>query len=280
MQLRYMIFNILLMTLIFIHANYVHADDDNIKKDKILAIIDGITINQRYFDIIAETIPPQFKVQLATPEGKRHLLEQIITTRLFSGQARELKLDKQQGVLNKIQIMKDQILAGEYIDHIQKSIRITEQELKNYYKKNEKIMMQSEQIRARHILVKTRDTASKILEELKKGGDFSKLAKEKSAGPSKTSGGDLGWFGKGRMTAKFEKAAFQLKKGEISNIVKTKFGYHIIRVDDRKETRVKTFEEVKTMIEKRLKQEKSRKKIESLRQQLKKDKNVKIIEEN
>jgi len=89
-----------------------------------------------------------------------------------------------------------------------------------------------------------------------------------------------GWFGKGRMTAKFEKAAFGLKKGEISDIVKTKFGYHIIRVDDRKEARVKAFEEVVTMLRKKLVQEKARETIENLRQQLKKDKNVKIVRED
>ena len=89
-------------------------------------------------------------------------------------------------------------------------------------------------VKARHILVKTESEGKKILEELKKGANFAKLAQEKSECPSKKKGGDLGWFGRGKMVPEFEKAAFSLKKGEISNIVKTQLGYHIIKVDDTK----------------------------------------------
>lgn len=90
------------------------------------------------------------------------------------------------------------------------------------------------QVKASHILVKTESEANKILEDLKRGASFAKLAQEKSECPSKKKGGDLGWFGKGKMVPEFEKAAFSLKKGEISDIVKTKFGYHIIKVTDTK----------------------------------------------
>ncbi len=88
------------------------------------------------------------------------------------------------------------------------------------------------EVKASHILVKTEDEAKRILEELKKGVSFAKLAQEKSECPSKKKGGDLGWFGRGKMVPEFEKAAFALKKGEQSGIVKTKFGYHIIKVTD------------------------------------------------
>lgn len=88
------------------------------------------------------------------------------------------------------------------------------------------------EVKASHILVKTEDEAKRILEELKKGASFAKLAQEKSECPSKKKGGDLGWFGRGKMVPEFEKAAFALKKGELSGIVKTKFGYHIIKVTD------------------------------------------------
>lgn len=90
------------------------------------------------------------------------------------------------------------------------------------------------QVKASHILVKTESEARKILEDLKKGADFAKLAKEKSQCPSKKRGGNLGWFGRGKMVPEFEKAAFSLKKGELSDIVKTQFGYHIIKVTNTK----------------------------------------------
>ncbi len=88
------------------------------------------------------------------------------------------------------------------------------------------------EVKANHILVKTEGEARKIVEELKKGASFTKLAEQHSQCPSKKKGGDLGWFGRGKMVPEFEKAAFSLKKGETSDVVKTKFGYHIIRVND------------------------------------------------
>ena len=90
------------------------------------------------------------------------------------------------------------------------------------------------EVKASHILVKTRSEAEKLLGELKKGASFSTLAQQHSECPSRKKGGDLGWFGRGKMVPEFEKAAFSLKKGELSDIVKTQFGYHIIKVTDTK----------------------------------------------
>ena len=87
----------------------------------------------------------------------------------------------------------------------------------------------AEKIHCAHILVSSKETAESVLERLKKGENFSKIAKDISKCPSGKSGGDLGWFGRGQMVRAFEKAAFSLKKGELSGIVKTQFGYHIIK---------------------------------------------------
>ena len=89
-------------------------------------------------------------------------------------------------------------------------------------------------VRASHILVKTEAEAKDILEELKNGASFGDLAKDRSLCPSKKRGGDLGFFSRGKMVREFEKAAFALKKGELSDVVKTQFGYHILKVTDRK----------------------------------------------
>jgi len=89
-------------------------------------------------------------------------------------------------------------------------------------------------VRASHILVKTETEARELLEELKNGASFSKLAMERSLCPSKKRGGDLGFFTRGKMVKEFEKAAFALKKGDLSDVVKTQFGYHLIKVMDRK----------------------------------------------
>lgn len=146
---------------------------------------------------------------------------------------------------------------------------VTDDEIAKYYAANKDALQDPEQIHARHILVAVKDSDSdaakkkarerieKIYKEAKAGADFAKLAKDNSDGPSAANGGDLGWFGKGAMVPEFEKAAFALKKGEVSEPVKTQFGWHVIKVEDKKEGTTKTLEEAKDEIKSRLAEEKA-----------------------
>ncbi len=105
------------------------------------------------------------------------------------------------------------------------------------------------QLKARHILVKTEDEAKEIIKELEGGADFAELAKAKSTGPSGTKGGDLGTFGKGQMVPEFEAAAFALEVGEFSKEpVKTQFGFHVIKVEDKLDQPLPTFEEAREQL--------------------------------
>jgi peptidyl-prolyl cis-trans isomerase C len=113
-----------------------------------------------------------------------------------------------------------------------------------------KEMGKEEEVHARHILLKTEDEAKAVLADLKKGGDFEKLAKEKSTDPSaKTNGGDLGYFGKGQMVPEFADAAFKLNKGDLSEPVKSQFGWHVIRSEDKRTKPVPEFDKVKPQLE-------------------------------
>ncbi len=138
------------------------------------------------------------------------------------------------------------------------SVRIPEAEIRRRYQANAKSYRQEEQVKARHILFMTRDAgqdvdqkakarADSLLTAIRKdGGDFAELAKRFSQEPgAATSGGDLGWFGRGRMVKEFDEAAFALKPGEISPVVKTQFGYHIIKLEERKAAGLKPFDEVR-----------------------------------
>jgi foldase protein PrsA len=121
-------------------------------------------------------------------------------------------------------------------------IKVTEKELKDYYENYKP------KIKASHILVKDEKTAKEVKEKLDKGEDFAKLAKEYSQDPgSSANGGDLGWFGPGKMVKEFEDAAYKLKAGQVSDPVKTDYGYHIIKVTDKEEK--KPFNEMKAEIE-------------------------------
>jgi peptidyl-prolyl cis-trans isomerase D len=146
---------------------------------------------------------------------------------------------------------------------------VTDDEIAKYYAANKDSLHEPEQIHARHILVAVKDSDSeaakqkakerieKIYKEAKAGADFAKLAKDNSDGPSAPNGGDLGWFGKGAMVPDFEKAAFALKKGEVSEPVKTQFGWHVIKVEDKKEGTAETLEQARDEIKSRLAEEKA-----------------------
>lgn len=157
----------------------------------------------------------------------------------------------------------------ELIDQqVASKIEITDEATSAYYKDNPQLFKQPEQVKASHILIKvepTADDAAKatakkkiadIQQKLKDGGDFAELAKQNSEGPSATRGGDLGYFERGQMVKPFEDAAFAMKSNEVSDLVVTRFGYHLIKVYDKKPAQTTAYENVKDQIAQRLKREK------------------------
>ncbi|MGD8229642.1 MAG: SurA N-terminal domain-containing protein [Desulfobacteraceae bacterium] len=143
-------------------------------------------------------------------------------------------------------------------------VSITDQQVEDYYEDNREMFKQEKEVRARHILFKldpnapeeedekVREKASEVLEKAREGDDFVNLAKKYSEGPTAQKGGDLGYFGRGQMVKPFEEVSFKMKTEEISELVRTRFGYHIIKVEDVKEAREKTLEEVSEEIKKTL----------------------------
>ncbi|MDD5773123.1 MAG: peptidylprolyl isomerase [bacterium] len=125
--------------------------------------------------------------------------------------------------------IEEELVIQRYVEQEVKSkIEVSEKEIDDYFEK------QKEELRAKHILLNTEEEANAVLNELNNGRDFDELAKERSKGPSAEKGGDLGYFRKGDMLPEFEDKVFQMKKGEIAGPVKTQFGYHIIKLEDRR----------------------------------------------
>ena len=187
--------------------------------------------------------------------------------------------------------VREQIQRGlairELIDtKVANKIVITEEETKAYYTDNPQLFKKPAQVKASHILIKVEPTADdakkaaagkkieEIQQKLKEGGEFAELAKEYSEGPSSTKGGDLGYFQRGQMVKAFEDTAFSMKANEISGRVETRFGYHLIKVYDKKPTQTLSYADVKDKIAQRLKQEKVEKDATRYVETLKKDAKV------
>lgn len=163
----------------------------------------------------------------------------------------------QQSSMTLDDLKKQMPLQVEIRKLVEPKVTITDEEITKYYNDNKASFNQEEEVRASHILVKTKEEAEAIIKQLKEGADFATLAKEKSSDTgSKDKGGDLNFFKKGDMVAEFSDAAFKLKVGETSGAVKTDYGYHVIKVTDRKEAHEYTLAEKKEEITKTLKAQK------------------------
>ena len=145
--------------------------------------------------------------------------------------------------------------------YFEKNIRggVTDKKLREIFDREIKKFKPAEEVRARHILVKKEEEALDMIERLNRGEEFTTLAREHSQGPSGRNGGDLGFFTKGQMDKSFEEMAFSLERGEISAPVKSSFGWHIIKVEDKRMTKAPTFEGLQDQIKGQLVQARSRK---------------------
>jgi parvulin-like peptidyl-prolyl isomerase len=198
---------------------------------------------------------------------RQQVLQQLIGKELIYDDAKKsgiIKSAEYKTEYKKLeQRMKKELAIQVWQKKLLDSIKISNKELKDYYKKNIDEFRQKESVHARHILVKTEAEAEKIINELKPlSGEklkekFIELAKKDSTGPSGKNGGDLGYFAKGQMVPAFNDKVFSMKKGTITlKPVKTQFGYHVIYLEDKKPAMTRSFDEVKAFIEQRLKMEK------------------------
>ena len=219
-----------------------------------VAVVDGTQIHLSQVREMHRRLPAQYQ-QLPFETIFTGLVESVIDTKLAAADARKQKLQATPEFKDQMARLEEQVLQRIAFEHAIKEI-VTDAAVRARYDKIVKEISGSEQIKVRHILLKTEDEAAKIIEELGKGGDFVKLAKERSTGPSAPSGGDLGFFGKGQMVPEFEKAAFTLKDGEYNKKpVKTEFGWHVMKVEARRKSEAPKFEEAEEGLRNDLSQE-------------------------
>ncbi len=248
----------------------------------ILATVDGEKITKEDLNTFLKQMQPgqPINYDMLDPKNRKELLDAYIEMELVAKAAQKAGMEKDREFQKMLELAKKKLLINAYAKKQFESTVVSDSEAKEFYQKNMEKFKTPEQVHARHILLKDEKSAQAVIDQLKglKGEalkkKFIELAKEKSTGPTGPKGGDLGYFGKSQMVLPFAKAAFALKRGEITlKPVKTQFGWHVIYVEDKKPSRVIPFEAAKAkiiaMLRKKRFAEKMKKETEVLKKEAK-----------
>src|SRR5438309_374232 len=216
-------------------------------EDKVLAKVNGVDIRESDVALAEEELAPSLQ-QMDPASRKDNVLGFLIDLQIVAKAAEDKKIEntddfKKRLSFTRRRLMMDSLLASEG------KAATTADAMKKVYEEAAKQIAAEPEVHARHILVETEDEAKAVVTELKKGADFAELAKKKSKDPGASDGGDLGFFTKDQMVPEFSAAAFSLEPGKISDPVKSQFGWHIIKVEEKRNRQPPDFEKVKPQIE-------------------------------
>lgn len=246
--------------------------------DKVVVSVGDLRITAAQFDLIIDSIPEQSRASARGPSRKL-FADQLVRILVLAQEGKRRKLDEGAAYQVQTMIQSANLLAGLTYDQLSKDARIGDAEVRNYYELHKS---EFEEVHARHILIRMQGSpipvkpgqreltetealakAQELRKKIQEGGDFATLALAESDDTgSAAKGGDLGSFKKGQMVPAFEEAAFAMKPGELSQPVKSQFGYHLIKLEDK--TAGKTFEEARPELEKRMRPEVAQKSMEEL----------------
>ncbi|MGE5840431.1 MAG: peptidylprolyl isomerase [Deltaproteobacteria bacterium] len=224
------------------------------------------------------------------PQQKLALLRRLVQGTVLSDAARKSGFDKDPSIKEQIDFIMNDFLATEYVrKEVLSRITVTEEDMKLYYQAHQEEFRTPESVKASHVLIrvnpgasddekkKAREKAEAALKRIKDGEDFAKVASEVSEDPgSKTKGGDLGFFSKGRMVKPFEDAAFALKPGQLSDVVESPFGFHVIKVEDKKEAAIEPYDAVKDKVREKVTADMRKAKVEEFIDKAMKDAKVEL----
>ena len=264
--------------IIFILTNFFLIITLTIAKAKEPKEVTVATVNNHIItaqDVLDATdrLPKKIK-EKPLSEIYPNIVNELINQHLITKQAYEDKLDQQKEIIEILNKNKDQIIAKYWLNNFLVK-NISEAKIQDFYTKYLENFKTFKEFNASHILVEKENEALQIIKKLKIKSEFSKLAKSFSIGPSKENGGNLGWFRSGQMVKKFEEAVLKLQKGNFTKKpVKTKFGYHIIMLNDVRKSQPKKMNDVKQQIVERIKQNS----LSNLEAQLRKNKSIKIMD--
>ncbi|MBZ4683813.1 MAG: peptidyl-prolyl cis-trans isomerase [Fusobacteriaceae bacterium] len=255
--------------------------------ENVLAKVGDEFITEDEVEMVLKSIPEQYKDYYSSEEGKAEILKELVEQKLIKKEAEKLGLDNDEELQKEINLYKERLLINSYINkNIIEKVDVTDDEVKAYYETNKENYKTPEQVNASHILILTMNLneeekkdaykrAQDVFKMVKEGKDFHELAKKYSEGPSAKDGGRLGWFEKERMVKEFSDAAFATEKGKVyDGIVETKYGYHIILTEDKKEASYIPFEEKEAELKEELLNKKRLDEYNNTLERLKKEYNI------
>ncbi|MGN6095251.1 MAG: peptidylprolyl isomerase [Bosea sp. (in: a-proteobacteria)] len=236
--------------------------------DKVVAKVDGIPITQQEVELATEDLGERL-AQLPEDRKRDEVINYLVDLKLGAKAAAEAKVADTPDFAARLAYYREKVLLDQYLTGLGKKA-VTEEAAKKLYEDTTKAMAPEEEAHARHILVETEDQAKAVVDRLKKGEDFAKVAADVSKDPgSGKEGGDLGWFTKDRMVPEFAEAAFKLKKGEVSAPVKSQFGWHVIKLEDKRTKPLPDYAAVKPQIEQYLERKAQQDAVLALREKAK-----------
>ncbi len=246
------------------------------KQDKVLAMVNGQPITEAMLDEEAKSLPPYVRPILETPSGRMQFLESLITRDLLMQEALRRGMDRKDEVRERLNMARRSILLEALLREVTENAPgLSDEALKKFYDDNKGNFQVGERVKVSHVLFKARAKADEMASKAKNGMPFEEITKISS-----DEGGvaaDLGFIEKGKFDKAFEDAAFASRSGQVTGPVKSAYGYHLIKVGEKRPAGVQPFEEVKGQIAADLREQAQRDAFETLLAQMKKQAKIQLL---
>jgi parvulin-like peptidyl-prolyl isomerase len=251
------------------------------KDDPVLAMVNGVPITKSQLVPLVDQYLDKSKNAAMSKEDRLQILKGLITRQLILQQKESNDIRKEERIVKQVKDFEDRLVVDAYLTKsVGKHLTVTDAEIKEYYQQNLTKFASPPKVKARHILVRNRKEAEQVKQKLRKGEDFAKLAKEYSIDlPMAREGGSMGTIEKGRTLPELEKVLFVLNVGEISDIVETRFGFHILTVDEIITTQYRPLNEVSEAVKSAILMQKEAKAFDEMYGKLEKNAKIEIFED-
>lgn len=252
MEKRYLVFAVVLSFSLFL-LSCGESREKKLGKNELVRVND-VSITLEEFHQMSENQPLEGKLRLLSEKGQRDFLENYVITReVLHQEAKRRGVDKDKKILSKVEDFKRAMVIDALLEEVLKGKdQVTDLEIEQYYKENKNRFTEPREVKIRQIFVTSESVLKEVLKKLSKGEKFEKLASTYNVGQFREDGGNLGYLRRGQLAPPFapiEEAAFSLReKGEVSEVVKTSYGYHILRLEDKVGTVLRPLGEVKEKI--------------------------------